>query len=65
MEIAITPIHVRRKADEMRVTLGAVLARAGVQRSTFWRWEEGVQPRNLTLLKIQDALDAIAAERAA
>lgn len=65
METTITPLQVRRKADEMRVTLGAVLERAGVQRSTFWRWEEGVKPRNLTLLKIQDAIEAIEAERAA
>lgn len=66
MEKSLTPALVRQKADDLRVTLGDVLTRANVQRSTFWRWEQGeTESRSLTVLKISDALAAIEAERAA
>lgn len=61
----LTPEQVRSRALAAHSPLIAVLDRAKVQKSTFWRWEKGThEPRELTLRKIADALAAIEKERA-
>ena len=63
----ITPQQIRLRAYAARVSINQLLKRAGVQNSTFWRWENGdtADAHPVTLGKIADALAAIEAERAA
>lgn len=63
----LTPETVRNRAYNARITLNGLMKRAGVENSTFWRWAGG-KTKNIhpvTLGKINDALVAIEAERAA
>lgn len=47
------------------MTIEALMRKAQVERSTFWRWENGIgKPHPVTVQKISDALDAIEAEKA-
>jgi transcriptional regulator with XRE-family HTH domain len=52
----ITPESVRKRADAVNVSLRQLLLRAGIARSTFWRWERGggIYPR--TTRRISDTL---------
>lgn len=59
METQLTPRSVRDKALAARVPLSAVLDRANVPSSTFYRWEAGGDMRDLTKARIWDALQAI------
>jgi transcriptional regulator with XRE-family HTH domain len=63
----ITPQKIRDRAYAARVSINHLLKRAGVQNSTFWRWENGetADAHPVTLGKIADALEAIERERAA
>lgn len=56
---------IRERAYAARLTLDAVLKRAGIAPSTFYRWERGQcgKPHPVTLGKIEDALSAIEREK--
>jgi transcriptional regulator with XRE-family HTH domain len=62
----ITPSDIRERATQAHSTLQSLLEKAGIDRATFWRWEndKGV-PHPVTVQKVVDALDAIERERAA
>lgn len=59
MKKEITPATIEEMALEARVTLTAVLLKAGVSRGTFYRWRRG-EGEMLPLTKAR-LLDAIAA----
>ena len=63
----LTPEEVRERAYMARISLNQLLARAGVNNSTFWRWAGGsttnIHP--VTIGKIADALADVERERAA
>lgn len=61
MEKDITPATIEALALDARVTLTAVLLKAGVSRGTFYRWRRG-EGDMLPLTKAR-LLDAIAALR--
>lgn len=61
----ITPKNIRDRATKAHMTIEALMRKAHVERSTFWRWENGIgKPHPVTVQKISDALDAIEAEKA-
>lgn len=48
------------------LSIDAVLERAGVAHTTWWRWKGGkFEPRPATLRKIKSAMDALASRDAA
>ena len=54
---------IRRRAYQARVSVNALLKRAGVSGTTLWRWENGKgKAHPVTLAKIKDALAAAEAE---
>jgi len=59
MEKDITPAKIEQMALDARVTLTAVLLKAGVSRGTFYRWRRG-EGRMLPLTKAR-LLDAVSA----
>ena len=61
----LTPSDIRQRAYQARVSINQLMKRAGVENSTFWRWENGTtkEVHPITAGKIADALDAIEAER--
>jgi transcriptional regulator with XRE-family HTH domain len=65
--MTITPQEIRDRAYAARISVNALLRRAGVYNTTLWRWEqpEPTEPRPLTLARIVDALDAAERERQA
>lgn len=67
MSMELTPETVRTRAYAARVSINALMKRAGLPNSTFWRWEKGViaTPHPITLGKLSDALEAIEREKAA
>ena len=63
----ITPQQIRLRAYAARVSINQLLKRAGVQNSTFWRWDKG-ETKSLhpvTIGKITDALERFEAGQAA
>lgn len=60
-----TPNSIKQRAYAARVSVNALMKRAGVSNSTLWRWEnEFREPHPITLGKVLDALEAIERERA-
>ena len=57
MEI-ITPDDIRQRAYNARVSINRLMKEAGVQNSTFWRWDKGETAalHPVTIGKITDAL---------
>lgn len=50
---------IQARASEGGVQIDAVLRRAKVAKTTWWRWSEGqFEPRLSTLRKVREALDA-------
>ena len=63
MDKQITPTAIEDLALEARVSLTAVMKRAGVSRGTFYRWkrgEGGMLP--LTKARLLDAIEALKVE---
>lgn len=66
MDITVKAAEIKERAYQARVSVNSVMKRAGVSNSTLWRWEKGIGDAHpFTIGKIEDALDAIEAERAA
>lgn len=65
MDTEITPGEIRSRATKAYSTLDNLLSRAGVAKSTFWRWEKGeiTDPHPVTIQKIVDALEEIEGEK--
>ena len=62
----ITPKEVRERATKAHMTIEALMRKASVERSTFWRWENGKgKPHGVTVQKITDALEAAERDRVA
>ena len=63
----LTPEEVRERAYQARISMNQLLARAGVNNSTFWRWAGGATTNihPVTIGKIADALADVERERAA
>jgi transcriptional regulator with XRE-family HTH domain len=63
----LTPSEIRARAYEARVSINQLMKRAGVENSTFWRWDNGTtkEIHPVTVGKIADALAEIEAERGA
>lgn len=67
MENAPTPQEIKDRAVAAHVSINRLMMAAGIQNSTFWRWETGKTdaPHPVTLRKITDALEGFERERAA
>lgn len=66
MQTEITPEEIRNRAADALVTMDTLFQRAGVNASTFWRWEKGISaPSLLTQRKLGKALDALESDKAA
>jgi len=67
MKTPITPKIVRDRAKAAHVTMQSLFDRAGVQASTFWRWERGhtTKLNPVSEQKLMDALAGAEAERVA
>lgn len=65
MAKAIDPrvVEVQSRIFAGRLDLNQVLSRAGVHRTTWWRWVNGTDPRRDTLLKIDNAIRALLQEK--
>jgi predicted transcriptional regulator len=65
MDSQITPREIRDRATKAHSTLANLLSRAGVAKSTFWRWNKpnASEPHPVTVQKIVDALAEIEAEK--
>ncbi len=62
----ITPATIEDMALGARVTLTAVLLKAGVSRGTFYRWRRGEgNMLPLTKARLLDAIDDLRASKAA
>lgn len=67
MKNELTPLQIKERATAAHIPISKLLERAGVQKTTFWRWSTGEtsDPHPVTLRKIADALEAFEAEKAA
>ena len=64
MQIAPEILAVEAAASSADVSLAAILARAEVNPTTWWRWVRGhADPRLTTIRRVRAALDAILEER--
>lgn len=64
MEKAPEIVEIESRAATAGVEIDAVLRRAGIAATTWWRWQEGhFGPRLATLRKVRAALDAEIDER--
>ena len=64
MDDEITPQAIEQRALDARVSLTAVLKRAGVSRGTFYRARRGDgEMLPLTKMRLLDAIDYLSAER--
>ncbi len=63
--MTMTPRQIKDRAYAARVSVNALLKRAGVSNTTLWRWENGDTgtPHPVTMGKIIDALEAFEGER--
>jgi predicted transcriptional regulator len=56
--------EIEELAQSASIDMGAVLKKAGVATTTWWRWGEGhFEPRIKTLRRVREALDAEIAAR--
>ena len=58
MQNEITPEQVEAAALAARMPLYKFLAKAGVSRGTFYKWQKGNPVRPLTLAKLADAMES-------
>lgn len=66
MQIAPEVIEIDALAQAANVPITVALARAGVSYSNYWRWHhKGQEPMSGSVRKIREAIEEIAAERAA
>jgi hypothetical protein len=65
MSIAPEVIELEQLAQRVAVPMEDALIKAGVDRTTYWRWHHhGKEPLNRTLRRVRAAIAEIAAERA-
>lgn len=66
METVPEVAEIAARAEAANIGMDAVLRRAGIARTTWWRWVDGrFEPRMSTLRRVHQALEAELQERAA
>ncbi len=67
MSTEVTPSQIKERATAAHIPIIKLLERAGVQKTTFWRWSRGdvSNPHPVTVRKLVDALEAFEAEKVA
>ncbi len=59
----VVELQARMFAGGLRI--GEVLRKAGLERTTWWRWTQGAEPKFSSVEKMKTAIEEIQRERAA